>query len=1193
MLPFDWLQTLRNRGRVGRVFPAYGRPRRRPRRRRFRSTAPVGAEVLEERTLLTSPSVDAPPDSGEDLAAWSGDSFQPVFVQDWYEAFWVIVPQEVSAVEELGAVEIPLAITPANGAWGTSESNGGGLGAWYWTASGDALAGEDYQSVSGEVAPGTLSAGDATESALQGEMTIDGGWAGTLTIPLIDDSVPEGPEVFTVTFQVPLVWYERVLTTPEQVADWVQYDSPPPWAGFYSVQITIYDNDTPADSDDPGPNGPGSGGGSGDDTLGDGSGNDTLSDGSGGDTLGDGSGSDTLGDGSSGDSLGGGGGQDTVDGGSGNDTLGDGSGGDPLTDGLDDTLPGDGGDDTTTNVPPIVGSTDPMGPVNSFQVPEDTPVGDSVGWIYVTDPDSPQVVLWIEDVTDAWGNAVPWNPFDIDPVTGELFLIDELDYETVSHYYLTVGVSDFIDWNTGLVDVQVGDVNEPPEVSDAVFAVAANAPVGTVVGTMTSTDEDLDRSPWGQRTHWWSLVDADVPFAIDAGTGEITVADALDEAAFPYSFGVRVTDAGNLSAEATVTVELNYPPIAADDQYIVRSGETLTIFPPGFLENDYDPDGDSFDVESLDSSGLVGSLTYDSNGGFTYSSPEWFTGREAFTYRITDGRATSEPATVTIHVGDIASTDSIGFAWEGDGLMDLYLHGLTAEGTIVRYELDLNNDGTYDQTIEDHDEAIHGVLVEDVPVSLLGVDPLDDGRYSVGLRITNSQDISREFTFDVVIGNVPPDIQISGPEDVVQPGEPCAITVQVVDPGPDTVSSVHINWGDGRQQTSASAPGTFYAIYAEPGEYTITVTVTDEDTTNTLSYGIRIGPPPSAPQDQSPRITGVSARYVGGGDDVELTIQAEDYAGNPVFSIEWDVDGDGVFETSGASVVLTPGPDHYPYVATVRITDAVGRVTEALFAFADPVDARPRATASNYRKLFIQATPELEGRSDWEIHHTKQRMIAERYLRERGINVHETEYLRAVPDFVHDEITAAQNKWWTQKAKELIRRDPVRYGSLEEAMQVIKETIPLEEVEAFERQIETQYSKYWIKAGEGRKIKIVQRRLKKLGRFSLSKPSRFQNLGLTFTGFAILTLVTEKGKAAMNIANHPPQAQVAWRRLEGELNSYLDRGLERGYATKEDAMRVVDALVSYMRALGLDEEASAAWTLLFRQVQLSAELVPP
>ena len=68
------------------------------------------------------------------------------------------------------------------------------------------------------------------------------------------------------------------------------------------------------------------------------------------------------------------------------------------------------------------------------------------------------------------------------------------------------------------------------------FSIAEDAPVGAPVGTATATDFDATDTP----VHSITAGNDDGKFAIDAGTGEITVAGALDRSVTP-SYALRVT----------------------------------------------------------------------------------------------------------------------------------------------------------------------------------------------------------------------------------------------------------------------------------------------------------------------------------------------------------------------------------------------------------------------------------------------------------------------------------------------------------------------------------------------------------------------------------------------------------------------------------------------------------------------------
>ncbi len=119
------------------------------------------------------------------------------------------------------------------------------------------------------------------------------------------------------------------------------------------------------------------------------------------------------------------------------------------------------------------------------------------------------------------------------------------------------------------------------------------------------------------------------------------------------SFTYQVSDglaAGNI---ATVTIEVqdspNSAPTAVDDAYTVQQDETLLVAAPGVLANDSDPDGDAIEA-LLDTPAANGSVTLNLDGSFSYTPDAGFSGGDSFTYRVSDGLAAGNIATVTIEV---------------------------------------------------------------------------------------------------------------------------------------------------------------------------------------------------------------------------------------------------------------------------------------------------------------------------------------------------------------------------------------------------------------------------------------------------------------------------------------------------------------------------------------------------------------
>jgi len=108
-----------------------------------------------------------------------------------------------------------------------------------------------------------------------------------------------------------------------------------------------------------------------------------------------------------------------------------------------------------------------------------------------------------------------------------------------------------------------------------------------------------------------------------------------------------------LPATVTITVT-NATPVAYDDAYSASTGVQLSVPAPGLLANDTDGDGDALTAQLVDGGGN-GSLDVNADGSFTFKSGGSFSGDRTFTYRVSDGLASSATATVTITVSPTAT----------------------------------------------------------------------------------------------------------------------------------------------------------------------------------------------------------------------------------------------------------------------------------------------------------------------------------------------------------------------------------------------------------------------------------------------------------------------------------------------------------------------------------------------------------
>ena len=184
----------------------------------------------------------------------------------------------------------------------------------------------------------------------------------------------------------------------------------------------------------------------------------------------------------------------------------------------------------------------------AFEVAEDAAVGDAVGTVSATDPDEDDDVSY--SITAGNGDG----KFNIDDGTGAITMTASLDHETTDEYTLTVEASDGQNGTaTVTVMVTVTDVAEAPSFDETSYAfeVGEDASSGDAVGTVSATDPDEDDTVGYAIT----AGNADGKFAIDDGTGAITVAATLDhETADEYVLTVEADDGSGGTATVTVTV---------------------------------------------------------------------------------------------------------------------------------------------------------------------------------------------------------------------------------------------------------------------------------------------------------------------------------------------------------------------------------------------------------------------------------------------------------------------------------------------------------------------------------------------------------------------------------------------------------------------------------------------------------------
>lgn len=181
------------------------------------------------------------------------------------------------------------------------------------------------------------------------------------------------------------------------------------------------------------------------------------------------------------------------------------------------------------------------------------------------------------------------------------------------------------------------------------------------------------------------------------------------------SFTYLASNGLSNSAPATVTITVtDAPPVSVADNYQTHTTNTLTVYAPGVLENDYDPDDGDVMSAILVSGPSHGTLSLDASGEFTYTANNGFLGTDTFTYQATDGILTGAVTQVSIVVSNQVPTAAddqesttenttltmpapgvLSFCYDGD---DDPMTAVLISGPANASSFTLNADGSYSYT---------------------------------------------------------------------------------------------------------------------------------------------------------------------------------------------------------------------------------------------------------------------------------------------------------------------------------------------------------------------------------------------------------------------------------------------------------------------------------------------------------------
>jgi len=361
------------------------------------------------------------------------------------------------------------------------------------------------------------------------------------------------------------------------------------------------------------------------------------------------------------------------------------------------------------NTPVITGG-------QSFNVSEAATNGTSLGTVTATDVDAGTT---FSSWTITGGNTD--NIFAINAATGEITVTDNsnLDFETTTSYTLSLTVSDGTNTSASqTVDIDVTNVSDSAPIITAgqSFDVNEAAGNGTPVGVVVATDVDT-----GTTFSNWTITggNTDNIFAINAATGEITVADNTNldfETTTSYTLSLTVSDGTLTSAIETVVINVtaandNAPVITGGQTYNVSEGAANGTSLGTVAATDADA-GTTFSNWTITGGNADGIFAINSASGeitVTHNSNLDFETTNSYTLSLTVSDGTNTSAVQTIAINVLDGGDSVGNLSDNDGTVNSVAEdagigttvGITAfaadtdAGDSVSYSLDNDADGRF------------------------------------------------------------------------------------------------------------------------------------------------------------------------------------------------------------------------------------------------------------------------------------------------------------------------------------------------------------------------------------------------------------------------------------------------------------------------------------------------------------------
>ena len=466
--------------------------------------------------------------------------------------------------------------------------------------------------------------------------------------------------------------------------------------------------------------------------------------------------------------------------------------------------------------------------------------------------------------------------------------------------------------------------NQSPTAS---FLIAGN-PVPT--GSSAALDASASSDPDGTIAKYeWDL-DGNGSYETDTGT------TAASSVSFPLAgkrvIGLRVTD--NEGAIATTTRSLTVSNRAPSANLVASPAAAPSGTSVGFnAAASKDPDGTIAKYEwDLDGNG-----SYETNTGATATATRSYAtpGEVNVGLRVTDNEGATATATQIVTVQNrlpsASFTASPTPAPTGTSVSFNAGASSDPDGTIAKYEWDLDGNGSYET---DTGATATATSTYATP-----------GERTVALRVTDSSGGTATTTRGVIAQNRPPSASFTANPNPVSVGVTVTFNASASSDPDGTVAKYEWDLdGNGSYETNTGATATATRSYAAVSKPVVGLRITDNSggtaTATTALTVQNLAPTASFTASSNPAVAGTT---------VTFNAAASKDPDGTIAKYEWDLDGNGSYETNGGTKTTTTrsyASASEPVVA-LRVTDNLGTtatITQTIVV-RGPYDTAVRATA--------------------------------------------------------------------------------------------------------------------------------------------------------------------------------------------------------------------------------------------------------